>query len=225
MISLRALKPLLVAAGLAAAVSCLASDSTNMRVKADIWADNWFALYDGEKLIFEDSVKYLTERSFNAESFEFDITLPAELSLIIKDYKEDDTGLEYLGTRRQQIGDGGFIGQFFDADNRLLAVSDDGWRCIAIHQAPLNKSCERDENPSTSCQSRRIDAPDGWRNAYFDDTNWSNAVIHSANAVRPHGGYTDVRWQAEARLIWTEDLEIDNTILCRFTLDSYKDNR
>lgn len=196
-----------------------------MRVKADIWADNWFALYDGEELIFEDPVKYLTERSFNAESFEFDIKLPAQLSLIIKDYKEDDTGLEYLGTRRQQIGDGGFIAQFFDADTRLLAVSDDGWRCIAIHRAPLNKSCERDEDPSTSCQSRSIDAPDGWREPEFDDTEWSNAIIHSAAAVRPHGGYTNVRWRAEARLIWTEDLEIDNTILCRLTLDSYKDNR
>ena len=196
-----------------------------MRVKADIWADNWFALYSGDELIFEDSVKYLTERSFNAESFEFDITLPAKLSVIIKDYKEDNTGLEYLGTRRQQIGDGGFIGQFFDANNRLLVVSDDDWRCIAIHQAPLNKSCERDEDPSTSCQSRSIDVPDDWRETEFDDSQWSNAVIHSANAVRPHGGYTNVRWQAEARLIWTGDLEIDNTILCRFTLDRYKDSK
>lgn len=217
--NVRGFKTLLAPVALAAAASCVASDTISVRVQADVWADNWFALYNGEDLIFEDSVKYQTERSFNAESFTFEISLPAKLSLIIKDYKENDTGLEYIGSRRQQMGDGGFTAQFFDADNRLLAVSDDSWRCIAIHQAPLNKSCERAEDPSASCESRIIDAPENWRHDDFDDSKWPAAVVHSAQAVRPHGGYRNVRWQPEASLIWTEDLEIDNTVLCRFTLD------
>lgn len=210
--------------GLVATVSCVASDSENASmegavIKADVWADNWFAIYNGEELIFEDPVKYQTERSFNAESFTLDLPLPAKLSLIIKDFKEDDSGLEYIGSRRQQMGDGGFAAQFFDADNQLLAVSDDSWRCITIHQAPLNKSCEHDENPSLSCESRIVDAPKNWRSEDFDDSEWPAAVIHSAETVRPHGGYTSVRWQPEVKLIWTEDVEIDNTVLCRFTLD------
>lgn len=216
----RILRCMLLSAGLAA-TGCFAQETGKVTLHADFWADNWFALYAGEQLVFEDSVAYLTERSFNAESFEFDIALPATLSLIVKDYKADDTGLEYIGTRRQQMGDGGFIGQFFDSSKQLQGVSSANWRCITIHQAPLNPSCERDANPSTTCESLSTDTPADWSDANFDDSEWPYAVEHSSAAVRPHGGYRDIDWHADAKLIWTDDLEIDNTILCRFTLDAH----
>ncbi len=94
-------------------------------IKADVWADNWFALYLDATLIKEDSVPYNTERSFNAESFTFAAELPAQVSVIVKDFKENDSGLEYIGRDRQQIGDGGFSAQFRDAETgKLIAVSD-----------------------------------------------------------------------------------------------------
>ncbi len=93
-------------------------------IRGDVWADNWFALYIGEDLILEDSVSITTERSFNAESFTFNVDLPAQLNFIFKDFKENDTGLEYIGANNQQMGDGGFIAQFYDsASNELLAYS------------------------------------------------------------------------------------------------------
>jgi hypothetical protein len=193
-----------------------AADTTNIR--ADIWADNWFALYDGEKLIKEDSVAYNTERSFNSDSFSFDVTLPAQLSVIIKDYKEDDTGLEYIGTRRQQMGDGGFTAQFFNEDNQLIGVSNSEWHCLTIHRAPLDKACDRSENPQSECQAEIDAEPANWKNANYNYSVWPNAIEHSSQAVRPHGGYRDVSWQDNAKLIWAEDLEQDNTLLCRFTL-------
>jgi hypothetical protein len=188
-------------------------------IKADVWADNWFALYAGDKLIKEDSVPYNTERSFNKESFEIDVVLPVSLSFIIKDFKEDDTGLEYIGSPRVQIGDGGFAAQFFDATtNQLLATSSSDWRCITIHQAPLNSNCLRSSNPENDCQSKISEEPEGWKNANFDDSDWPNAVEHSARDVQPRRGYDEVTWHPESRLIWTDNLETDNTVLCRFTI-------
>jgi hypothetical protein len=209
------------AAGLVILPCSSAKEVDTITIEADIWADNWFALYSGDELIEEDPVRYKTERSFNSESFTFDSMLPARLSIVIKDYTENDTGLEYIGSSRQQMGDGGFMAQFSNTENdTLVAVSDDDWRCITIHQAPTNKSCERSSNPAKDCQSSIRAEPVGWKAADFDDSDWPSAVVHSAQAVRPHGGFSDISWQPEARLIWTEDLETDNTILCRFTISA-----
>jgi hypothetical protein len=53
-------------------------------------------------MINEDPVPYNTERSFNAESFVFEEALPAQINVILKDFKENDSGLEYIGSRRQK---------------------------------------------------------------------------------------------------------------------------
>jgi hypothetical protein len=188
-------------------------------IKADVWVDNWFALYAGDELIKEDSVPYYTEQSFNAESFTFDIALPALLSVVLKDFKENDSGLEYIGSRRQQMGDGGFLSQFVDAaTNNTVAVSDESWRCMTIHQAPINKTCARSSNPEQACEAIIEPEPDQWKSTDFDDSAWPPAVIHSARDVRPHGEFNQVSWNPTARLIWTEDLVTDNTVLCRFTI-------
>ena len=211
----------LYAAGMIMSSGCSANESEAITttVNADIWADNWFALYAGDQLIKEDSVRYKTEKSFNSESFTFSIVLPAKLSVVMKDYMENDTGLEYIGSRRQQIGDGGFKAQFSNSKSGdLIAVSNEDWRCITIHQAPTNKSCERSSSPEDDCQSSIQTEPVNWRNADFDDSDWPGAVVHSAQAVRPHGGYSSVSWQSDAELIWSGDLETDNIVLCRFTL-------
>ena len=55
-------------------------------------------------------------------------------------------------------------------------------------------------------------------NAEFDDSDWPNAVVHSASAVRPLRGYHEISWDPGAKLLWADDLEIDNTVLCRFVL-------
>ena len=95
---------------------------------AEVWSDNWFALYVDETLVKEDSVSITTERSFDSEVFSFAATNPIHLSDVLNDYIQDDTGLEYIGTDRQQIGDGGFIAQFSDAaTGRRIAVTNSSW--------------------------------------------------------------------------------------------------
>ena len=188
-------------------------------IKVDVWADNWFAFYVGDQLIQEDSVSINTERSFNKETFTFTGELPLQVNMIVKDFKENDTGLEYIGTSRQQMGDGGFIVQMVDTQTGdVLAVSNNQWVCKVIHKAPLDKSCEKSSSPDEDCASEITAEPAGWQSASFDDSDWPAAVEYSEAAVSPKFGYDEVNWVSDAKLIWSGDLETDNTLLCRFTL-------
>lgn len=192
-------------------------------LKLEAWADNWFTAYIGEQLLVEDSVPITTERSFNAESITFSANYPIELNLIIKDFKQNDTGLEYIGAKNQQMGDGGFIMQLTDTDtNKVVAVSDKSFKCEILHKAPLNKLCESESNPVAGedvCTFMSKEAPTNWLQSNFDDTNWANAVEHNFADVGPKDGYDDINWDENAKFIWGEDLETDNTLICKAIIE------
>ncbi|MEO1748383.1 MAG: PEBP family protein [Pseudomonadota bacterium] len=202
-----------LAAGLVSSVAANAET-----VDADIWADNWFGFYINGELLFEDSVPITTERSFNKESFRYqEPDKPYVIGIMAKDFKEDNTGLEYIGSRRQQMGDGGLIAQFQSGGQTVAATNSD-WKCLVIHQAPTDKSCERERNPVAgqgACGFVETPEPAGWSTIDFDDSAWASATEHSAREVGPKDGYDQVRWSSNAKIIWGADLETDNTILCR----------
>ncbi|MDA9249856.1 PEBP family protein [bacterium] len=188
---------------------------------ADVWADNWFEMRINGVQVAQDSVPITTERSFNAESFIFEAQRPFVIGLMAKDFKENDTGLEYIGTRRQQMGDGGVILQIMDAAGDLVAVSSADWSCLVIHTAPLDKSCESDADPVAgqgACEFDASSEPDGWDSVDFDATDWPAADVYSEREVSPKDGYDESTWDASADLIWGPDLEQSNTVLCRLTV-------
>lgn len=202
-----------------AVASTATSTVTARRFKGEVWADNWFAAYAGDTKIAEDSVPITTERSFNAETFSFDATYPFDLNLVVKDFKQDDSGLEYIGTARQQLGDGGFIMQVTDvATGAIAAVSSTATRCLVIHKAPLNPSCEHDANPIATCQFLSLAEPAGWKSTGFDVTQWQSATSYTEAQIGVKEGYYDIAWNSAARLIWTSDLKADNTLLCKVTV-------
>jgi hypothetical protein len=189
---------------------------------ADVWADNWFEMRINGVQVAEDSVPITTERSFNAESFTFEAETPFTIGLIAKDFKENDTGLEYIGTGRQQMGDGGVIVQIKDSSGDTVVVSDAAWQCLVIHTAPLDKACEGAANPVAgegACGFEALDAPTGWDAAGFDAADWPQADVFSESAVDPKMGYDDIRWTDTAEFIWGPDLEQSNTVLCRLTVE------
>lgn len=192
--------------------------------KLEVWADNWFAAYLGDVLIIEDSVSIDTERSFNSETTEFDAEYPLHLNFIVKDFKENDTGLEYIGLGNQQMGDGGIIAQITNtADQSVVAVTDSNWKCQVIHEAPLDKSCESSSDPIAGvapCDFISIDEPANWKSNAYDDSDWPYATEHTATAVDPKDGYDDIVWDTTARFIWGPDLETNNTLLCRVTINA-----
>lgn len=203
-----------------------ASDANNANpgssITAEIWSDNWFAVYVGELLVKEDSVSITTERSFNSEVFSFSASYPVHLNVILKDYIQDDTGLEYIGTDRQQIGDGGFIAQFTDeATGNRIAVTNSTWKCTPIHIAPLDPACASESNPIAGqgvCTNMILPEPTGWKGAGYDDTSWPQATVYDAAAVGPKEGYDEIRWDPNAQFIWGPDLKTNNTVLCRITI-------
>lgn len=209
-------KPL-IAAITAAVLFALPSTSKADTIKADVWADNWFAFYLGDKLVKEDSVPITTERSFNSESFSFKAEKPYVLNFVVKDFKENDTGLEYIGTRKQQMGDGGFIAQF-TSNGKTIAASNSDWKCMVIHDAPSSKSCARERKPVAgqgACGFTQVAEPAGWKELGFNDSGWANAKEYSERTVRPKDGYDRIRWDGSAKLIWGPDLETNNTLICR----------
>jgi hypothetical protein len=186
---------------------------------AEVWADNWFSLYINGKLVGEDSVAITTERSFNSERITFTASYPFTIAMVTKDFKQNDTGLEYIGTDRQQMGDGGFVAQFTDTSTgKVVAITNSSWRGLVVHQAPLNKSCEKSKTPDTECTSRISAEPAGWSQTSFNDSSWSTASTYSKEQVGVKDGYNDISWSPNAQLIWTSDLEIDNTILWRYVV-------
>lgn len=216
-LSTRHLAQRLAAACLAASLPLAAAAG---EFKAEVWADNWFSLHAGERFVAEDSVPITTERSFNAETLRFEADYPFVLNFIIKDFKENDTGLEYIGSARQQIGDGGFIMQITDTTtNMVVAVSSSAVKCQVIHKAPLNPSCASSSQPTVaSCGATITEEPANWKASSFDTSAWQSATVYSAEQIGVKDGYHQINWAPAARLIWGSDLKADNTLLCKLTV-------
>jgi len=195
------------------------SSSATSTFVAEVWADNWFSLYINGELVGEDSVSINTERSFNSERITFTASYPFTIAMVTKDFKENDTGLEYIGTDRQQAGDGGFIAQITDSSTgKVVAYTSSAWRGLVIHQAPLDLSCATSSQPEKDCTSRIASEPTNWTSASFSDATWSAASTYSEEAVGVKDGYNEISWSPDAQLIWTSNLKVDNTVLWRFTV-------
>jgi hypothetical protein len=184
--------------------------------KAEVWADNWFSMFVNGVAVGEDSVPITTERSFNSETFTFTATYPFTLAVVAKDFKQTNSGIEYIGKPNQQMGDGGFIAQITDTTSgKVVAVTDASWKILSIQRAPLNPSCEHDSEPDKSCKSLTLYEPVNWTAVDFDDAAWTSSTIWSATKVGPKDGYNNITWNPSAKFVWATDLHIDNTILLR----------
>ena len=193
-----------------------------VQITAEIWVDNWFALYANGLPVIEDSVPLTTEKSFNAERVTFSADLPLTLGFEFHDFMQNETGLEYIGTDRQQMGDGGAIAQFRDATTgKMLAVTDANWRCTVVQAAPVSDDCAASDNPvigQGACASKTTALAADWAQPGFDDRGWPAATEHSAWSVGPKGGYDQIDWDNQSALIWGPDLVHDNVVMCRLTI-------
>lgn len=190
--------------------------SKQVEFVAEVWADNWFALYVNGKLVGQDSVPITTERSFNAETIKFTAAYPLTIAIVAKDFTQDASGLEYIGTSRQQIGDGGIIAQVKEAKSgKLVAATSDKWKSLVTNSAPLNPSCVTSTKPNIDCQSSTMNFPAHWNLAGFNDAKWVNAKQYSPEEVGVKEGYLDIQWNPVAKLVWSSDLKLDNTVLLR----------
>ena len=193
-----------------------AVESKSIIFQAEVWADNWFALYVNGKKVGEDSVPITTEKSFNSEKIKFSATYPLTIAVIAKDFTENSTGLEYIGKPNQQIGDAGIILQIREVvSDRVIAQTARDWRVLTINKAPLNPECVSSNNPINDCKSSNVKIPSTWASPSYKDTSWKLATEFSKEEVGVKEGYFDFTWTPSAALIWSSDLKLDNVILLR----------
>lgn len=190
--------------------------ATTSSFTAEVWADNWFALYVNGKKVGQDSVPITTERSFNAETITFTATYPLTIGIMAKDFTENASGLEYIGTNRQQIGDGGVIAQIRDnKTGKTIATTSSSWKARTLNKAPLNPECVTSSNPVANCKSSNTPEPTNWSKTGASNSGWTNATVYTPEEVGAKDGYNTIAWSPNAKPIWSSDLELDNTVLLR----------
>ena len=61
--------------------------TTTVTFRADVWADNWFAMYVNGLKVAVDPVPITTTKSFNKVSINFKAKYPLTVAIIAKDRK------------------------------------------------------------------------------------------------------------------------------------------
>ena len=203
-------------------LTSLATSSSNAATaksstfQAEVWVDNWFALYINGKKVGEDSVPITTTKSFNSQKIKFTATYPFTIGIIAKDYTENSSGLEYIGQPKQQIGDAGLVLQIRDlTSGKVVSATDKSWKTLLVNKAPLNPECVTSNNPIQDCKFANTAIPANWATNSFKDSLWKNATEFTEKEVGVKEGYFDISWSPSSKLIWTSDLKLDNTILIR----------
>ena len=189
--------------------------------QAEVWADNWFALYINGKKVGEDSVPITTTKSFNSEKIKFTASYPFTIGVIAKDYTENSSGLEYIGQPKQQIGDAGIVLQIRDlTSGKIVSTTDKSWKTLLVNKAPLNAECVTSKNPIQDCKYTNTAIPANWATNTFKDSQWESAIEFTEKEVGVKEGYFDIVWSPSSKLIWTSNLKLDNTILIRKAVTS-----
>jgi hypothetical protein len=175
-------------------------------IKANIYADNWFILYVNGELVAVDSIKFIPH---NVISVDLLPTYPMTIAAMARDNADPKTGMEYANTN---IGDGGFILKFGDG-----TVTDARWKARAFSRGPI----ERDtKNPRVE----NLPVPENWYAVDFDDSGWRPAKEYPEEQVGPKQPFYDHDF-AGAKFIWSDDIELDNTVVFRHTVQRPPDGK
>lgn len=164
-------------------------------IRASMYADNWFVMYINGKEVAVDSIAFLPH---NVVAVDLLPEYPMTIAVLAKDNADPATGCEY----GRQIGDGGFILKFSDG-----TVTDSSWKARCFMHGPVNRDTA---NPSV----RSDPLPEGWSGPDFDDSQWPRAVEYSQERIDPKEPFFQHDFKG-AKWIWTEDLDLDNTVIFR----------
>lgn len=160
-------------------------------IQANIYADNWFAMYTNGKLVAVDPIDFLPHNVVNVNLLP---EYPMTIAIIAKDNADPKTGFEY----GNHVGDGGFVLKFSDG-----TLTNATWKVKTIFSGPPVKY-----EP----------IPTGWYLPNFDDSKWENATEFTTERVNPKKPYYDYNFEG-AKFIWSRDLDLDNTVLFRTKIE------
>ena len=175
-------------------------------IKANIYADNWFVLYINGELVAVDSIKFIPH---NVISVDILPSYPMTIAVMAKDNADPKTGMEYANTH---IGDGGFILKFGDG-----TVSNGNWKAKKFSWGPIDRDTK---NPRVE----NLPIPENWYAVDFDDSAWGQAKEYTEEQVKPKQPYFEADFKG-ARFIWTDDIDLDNTVIFRHTVAGPPDGK
>lgn len=172
--------------------------NTGDLVKLNVYADNWLKLYINGELVAVDSIEFMPHNIISVEVLP---EYPMTIAVMARDNADAITGKEYEHT---QIGDGGFI---LKLGNDV--VSNSSWKAKCFFFGPMEG-----ENPPV----KHVPLPADWFTVDFDDSKWESATEYEEAAVRPPQPFHDYDFEG-ARFIWTDDLDLHNTVIFRATIE------
>lgn len=175
----------------------LIKPTLNNTIKLNAYADNWCMIYINGKLMATDSIEFLPH---NVISVSILPSYPMTIAVLAKDNADPKTGLEY-GT---QIGDAGFSLKLSDG-----TVTSSAWKVKTFFKGPLNRNI-------TNPQVEYTPIPANWFAPDFDDSGWAQATEYSEARVGPDGDYNAANFTG-AKFIWSDDIDLDNTVIFRYT--------
>lgn len=175
-------------------------------IKANVYADNWFILYINGELVAVDSIKFIPH---NVVSVDMLPSYPMTIAVMAKDNANPKTGMEYANTN---IGDGGFILKFGDG-----TVTNTKWKAKKFSWGPIDRDTK-------SPRVENIPIPEDWFAVNFDDSQWGFAKEYSEEQVGPKQPFFEHDFRG-AKFIWTDDIELDNTVLFRHVVKAPPDGK
>ena len=171
-------------------------------IKLNVYADNWFILYINGKLRVVDPIDYMPH---NVVSVDILPEYPMTIAVMARDNADPKTGLEY----GDHIGDAGLILKFSDG-----TVTNAKWKAKSFFKGPLNGDVK---NPKVE----HTPVPANWFAVDFDDRSWARATEYTEERVNPKESFTKAKDSfAGAKFIWSEDLDLDNTVIFRTKVEA-----
>ena len=214
-----------------------ADADAGVEITAHLFGDNYFELYVNGVYVGRDAVGFTP---FNSHAARFQVSYPVTYAALLVDW-EGYLGVGLEDTRdRFHIGDGGFIATFSDG-----TATDETWKCKVFYVAPLDdagcvafdahgnadsSSCPSEDaavscienDPTSTCRALHLPLPDGWMRPELDDSDWLPATTYTPDEVTGSPGfrnYEDTLFRG-GEFIWTSNLDLDNQVVCRKTVES-----
>ena len=148
------------------------------QIEGTVYCDNKFTLWVNGEEVATDPVSFTPHQAVRV-SFEWDGLTSITYALQCEDFASE-SGFEYIGTNRPQLGDGALIAEFDDGFGTTTAADD--WRVFTATFGPtdasLSDGCSAENLPA--CEVEVFQPPDGWQTAEFDDSSWSLATVYTA---------------------------------------------
>ena len=73
-----------------------------------------------------------------------------------------------------------------------------------------------------TCRALHLPLPPDWMDSDFDDSGWRSATTYTADEVTGSPGFRNYESTlfAGGEFIWTSNLDLDNQVVCRKTVES-----